>query len=107
MNYSFFLLSVILLAECFQITTAIDGGCDCSKAKYLVNGKVTSTGELCGWYMGPKDKSKPKDCLENTIYNCWPQENPKSIALYDCTEYKQKCNNTVLKSSLGVRGKCF
>jgi hypothetical protein len=103
MNYSFFLLSVILLAECFQITTATMATCDCSKAKFKKVGPITVTSELCGWYLGPKDKSKPKECLEHMLYKCWPQDSPISYSGVDCDVHNLKCNLTnVTKTPTGL-----
>jgi hypothetical protein len=104
MNYSFFLMSVILLAECFQITTAISGGCDYSKAKFEKVGSKTVPAELCGWFLGPKDKSKPKDCDEQTLYTFWPPNSPKSSVVWDCPAHKDKCQQDKSEDPRGYCG---
>jgi hypothetical protein len=93
---------MVLLASYSQTTLAINGGCDCSKAKFITKNGLTAALELCGWYMGPKDQSKPNDCLANALYKCQQPGNPKSYIHQNCNE--KKCNQSDTGTPFGVLG---
>jgi hypothetical protein len=104
MNFSSLILNVIILMSCLQKTTTKFGECDCSKAKFNPYSSVSD--DMCGWYMGPANKSKPNECLENAVYRC--ASDLYSMKVEDCNKASaKKCKQNETGKPTKHGAKCY